>query len=160
MEYQININYQFTAESENEAKEKAQNYLSNNLRVRTIADTICSPLEIALKCKDFRKAKKEHFCVFFLDTQNRVTARETVSIGTLNSSLIHPRECFRTAILKNSASVIFVHNHPSASLEPSVEDLNVTKRLVDAGKLLGIEVLDHVIVTVDSYTSLRDKGLM
>ncbi len=160
MEFQININYSFTAENENEAKEKAKSYVGSNLEVKAIRDGIYSPLEIALKCKNFRKAKKEHFCVFFLDTQNRILGRETVSIGTLNTSLIHPRECFRTAILKNSASVIFVHNHPSGGLEPSAEDLQVTRRLKDAGKLLGIEVLDHVIVTADSHTSLKDKRLM
>ena len=160
MEYQLNISYQFKADSDNEANEKAKSYVSQNLQVKAIQDGVYSPMEIASKCKNFRKAKKEHFCVFFLDTQNRILGKETVSIGTLNTSLIHPRECFRTAILKNSASVIFVHNHPSGGLEPSSEDLNVTKRLKDAGKLLGIEVLDHVIVTADSHTSLRDKRLM
>jgi DNA repair protein RadC len=159
MEYQININYQFTAESETEAKDKAKNYVGNNLEVKAMKDGVYSPLEIASKCKNFRKAKKEHFYVFFLDTQNRILGKETVSIGTLNTSLIHPRECFRTAILKNSASVIFVHNHPSGGLEPSAEDLTVTKRLVDAGKLLGIHVLDHVIVTTDSYTSFKERHL-
>ena len=83
-----------------------------------------------------------------------------ISIGTLNASLIHPRETFRTAILKNCASVIVVHNHPSGSLEPSNEDLAVTKRLKDAGKLLGIEVLDHVIVTADSHKSFKEQGLI
>ncbi len=160
MEYQVNISYQFKADSDNEANEKAKSYISQNLQVKAIKDGVYSPLEIASKCKNFRKAKKEHFCVFFLDTQNRILGKETVSIGTLNTSLIHPRECFRTAILKNSASVIFVHNHPSGGLEPSAEDLNVTKRLKDAGKLLGIEVLDHVIVTTDSHTSLKERHLL
>ena len=160
MEYQVNINYRFTAESEQEAKEKAKEYLSSNLTVKVLRDAICSPLEIAAKCKDFRNKRKEHFCVFFLDTQNRVINRETVSIGTLNSSLVHPRECFRTAILKNSCSVIFVHNHPSGSLEPSNEDIIVTKRLIEVGKLIGIEVLDHVIVTKDSHTSFRERHLL
>lgn len=160
MEYQININHSFTAESEDEAKEKAQNYVSNNLNLKAIRDGIYSPLEIASKCKNFRKAKKEHFCVFFLDTQNRILGRETVSIGTLNTSIIHPRECFRTAILKNSASVIFVHNHPSGGLEPSAEDLHVTKRLVDAGQILGIHVLDHVIVTAEAHKSFKEQGLI
>ncbi len=112
MEYQININYQFTAENEGEAKEKAQIYVSSNLQVKAMKDLVYSPAEIALKCKAFRKAKKEHFYVFFLDTQNRIIGKEVVSIGTLNASLIHPRECFRTAIVKTVASVIFVHNHP------------------------------------------------
>jgi DNA repair protein RadC len=160
MQYQVNINYQFTAESDTEAKEKAKSYVSDNLQIKPILEGVYSPAQVAEKCKSFRDKKKEHFCVFFLDTQNHITGKEVVSIGTLNASLIHPRETFRTAILKNCCSVIVVHNHPSGSLEPSDEDLAVTKRLKDAGKLLGIEVLDHVIVTTDSYASLRDKGLM
>src|ERR1700690_3791190 len=160
MEYQININYQFKADSDNEANEKAKSYVSQNLQVKAIKDGVYSPLEIASKCKSFRKAKKEHFCVFFLDTQNHITGKEVISIGTLNASLIHPRETFRTAILKNCASVIVVHNHPSGSLEPSNEDLAVTKRLKDAGKLLGIEVLDHVIVTPESHKSMKEHRLI
>jgi DNA repair protein RadC len=160
MEYQINISYSFMAENENEAKEKAKNYVSNNLTIRPVVEGVYSPADVAQKCKNFRKAKKEYFCVFFLDTQNKITGKDVISIGTLNASLIHPRETFRTAILKNCCSVIVAHNHPSGSLEPSDEDIAVTKRLKDAGKLLGIEVLDHVIVTADSYTSLRDKRLM
>ncbi len=160
MEYQINISYQFTAESDTEANEKAKSYLSQNLQVKALGQGVYRPAEVAQKCQSFRKAKKEHFCVFFLDTQNKILGKETVSIGTLNASLIHPRETFRTAILKNSASVIVVHNHPSGSLEPSDEDLAVTKRLKDAGKLLGIELLDHVIVTAEFHTSLKEKGLL
>lgn len=160
MEFQVNINYSFVAESEAEAKEKAQQYVSNNLQVKALRDSVYSPLAIAGKCKIFRSAKKEHFYAFLLDTHNRIIGREIVSIGTLNASLIHPRECFRTAIVKTAASVIFVHNHPSGGLEPSQEDITVTKRLVDAGKLLGIAVLDHVIVTTDSYTSFRERSLV
>ncbi len=160
MEYQININYQFTAENESEANEKAKNYVNENLQIKPMPEGVYSPAQVAEKCKSFRKAKKEYFCVFFLDTQNKITGKEVISIGTLNASLIHPRETFRTAILKNCCSVIVAHNHPSGSLEPSDEDLAVTKRLKDAGKLLGIEVLDHVIVTAEFYASFRDKGLM
>ncbi len=160
MEYQVNINCQFTAETEQEAKEKAKRYVSDNLTIKPLKDSVISPMQVALKCKDFRNKKKEHFCVFFLDTQNRITGREIVSIGTLNASLVHPRECFRTAILKNCCSLIFVHNHPSGSLEPSNEDIAVSKRLGEAGKLLGIAVLDHLIVTKDSHTSFKEKNLI
>jgi len=73
---------------------------------------------------------------------------------------VHPRECFRTAIVKNCCSIIIAHNHPSGSLEPSAEDLNLTKRLVESGKLIGIEVLDHLIVTADAYVSLKERNLM
>ena len=160
MEYQININYQFTAESDNEAKDKARQYVSRNLAVKALKESLYSPAQVAEQCKSFRNKKKEHFCIFFLDTQNQITDKEIVSIGTLNASLIHPRETFRTAILKNCCSIIVAHNHPSGSLEPSAEDLAVTKRLVEAGKLLGIEVLDHVIVTADSYTSLKEQNII
>ena len=160
MEFQVNINYEFTANSEAEAKEKAQQYVSTNLQVKALKDSVYSPASIASRCNSFRTAKKEHFYAFLLDTQNRILGSEIVSIGTLNASLIHPRECFRTAIVKTAASVIFVHNHPSGGLEPSPEDIAATKRLVDAGKLLGIEVLDHVIVTADSYTSFKEQRLI
>ena len=160
MQYQVNINYQFFAENESEANEKAKSYVSENLQVKAIKEGVYSPAQVAEKCKSFKNKKKEYFCVFFLDTQNRITGKEVVSIGTLNASLIHPRETFRTAVLKNCCSVIVAHNHPSGSLEPSDEDLAVTKRLKDAGKLLGIEVLDHVIVTADSHTSLKERNLI
>ena len=160
MEYQLNINHKFVAESEEEAKEKAKEYFTNNFKVQALPDGVYSPLEIAGQCKNFRKADKEHFCVFFLNTQNRIIGREIVSIGTLNQSLIHPRECFKFAIRLNANSVIFAHNHPSGSLEPSDEDLSVTKRLQDSGKLLGIEVLDHIIVTAEGHKSLKEQKLI
>jgi len=160
MEYQLNINHKFVAESEEEAKEKAKEYLTNNFKVQALPEGVYSPLEIAGQCRDFRKADKEHFCVFFLNTQNRIIGREIVSIGTLNQSLIHPRECFKFAIRLNANAVIFAHNHPSGSLEPSDEDLSVTKRLQDAGKLLGIEVLDHIIVTAEGHKSLKEQKLI
>jgi len=160
MEFQININHNFTADTEDEAREKAKSYVGKNLQVKALREGVYSPAQIAEKCKNFRRSKKEHFIVFYLDTQNRILGKETVSIGTLNTSLIHPRECFRTAIIKTAASVIFVHNHPSGGLEPSVEDLSITKRLASSGKLLGIEVVDHIIVTADSHTSLRERNLI
>jgi DNA repair protein RadC len=159
MEYQININHQFTAESQSDAQAKAKQYIRVNLTVRQLRTAVLSPHEVARQCKSFRKAKKEHFCVFLLDTQNRIIAKDVVSVGTLNSSLVHPRECFRMAILKSASSIIIAHNHPGGSLEPSAEDLDVTKRLTDCGKLLGVEVLDHLIVTAESYVSLREKNL-
>ena len=160
MDYQININYQFSAGSESEARQKAEQYIAGTLSVKPIRNTLLSPLQVAEQCGSFRNKKKEHFCVFFLDTQNQITGREIISVGTLNASLIHPRETFRTAILRNCASVIVAHNHPSGGLEPSAEDLNVTSRLADAGRLIGIAVLDHVIVTAESYTSFKERGLL
>jgi len=160
MDYQINVNYHFTAGSETEAKDKATAYILGNLKVRRVDDTVLSPVQVFEQCKGFRNRAKEHFCVLFLDTQNRVAGKQIVSVGTLNSSLIHPRECFRSAIVRNCCSILIAHNHPSGSLEPSLEDLAVTKRLVDAGKLLGIDVLDHVIVTKVGYMSFKEESRM
>ena len=160
MDYQININHQFTAGSEAEAAAKAQQYIAENLTIKAVNDLLHSPLQVSQQCDGFRSKQKEHFCVFFLDTQQRIIGKETISIGTLNTSLVHPRECFRTAIVKNCCSIIVAHNHPSGSLEPSAEDLSLTKRLVEGGKLIGIEVLDHVIVTAEAHVSLKERNLM
>jgi DNA repair protein RadC len=160
MEYQVNVNFKFFANSLLEAEKKARMYVEENLNVKPLVNTICSPLDIAERCRDFRRSEKEYFVVFVLNTQNKVIDREVVSIGTLNQSLIHPRECFKFAIRLNANAVIFAHNHPSGSLEPSDEDLSVTKRLTDAGKLLGIEVLDHIIVTGESHKSLKEQKLI
>lgn len=121
---------------------------------------ILSPREVWEELKDIRQSKKEHFVVFFLDTQNQEIKRELISVGTLNASLIHPREVFEPAIKHLASHVIIAHNHPSGSLEPSDEDLAVTKRLSDAGRILGIEVLDHVIATKTGYSSFKEKNLL
>lgn len=104
---------------------------------------------IRSKIKDY---KREHFYMIALNSRNW-TIRE-VSLGTLDSSLVHPREAFSEAIKNNAASVIFVHNHPSGDPEPSKKDIELTKRLVEAGKLLGIEVIEHIIVTADDFRSI------
>jgi len=160
MDYEIRINHQFSASSMADAERKARMFIHENLNIKPLVNAICSPLDIAERCKDFRKSEKEYFAVFILNTQNKVIDREIVSVGTLNSSLIHPRESFRQAIKLNANTVIFAHNHPGGSLEPSEEDLKITKRLSDAGNLIGIEVLDHVIVTDDSYKSLKESRMV
>jgi DNA repair protein RadC len=114
---------------------------------------LLSPEEVWAELKDIRDHKKEHFVVFYLDTRNQTIKRETISIGTLNSSLVHPREVFEPAIKHSAAQVLIAHNHPSGSTDPSQEDIEVTKRLVEAGKLLGIEVVDHVIVAKNGFGS-------
>lgn len=86
--------------------------------------------------------------------------KETISIGTLNANLVHPREVFEPAITGYSTSVIFIHNHPSGDPEPSEDDLAITKQLIQAGKILGIEVIDHIIIGQEKYTSFKDKGLL
>jgi DNA repair protein RadC len=121
---------------------------------------VTNPVDVFNRLEDIRNSDKENFVVLFLDTQNHIVDKEIISVGTLNASLVHPREVFRTAIVKNCASVIIAHNHPSGSLEPSTEDLTTTKRLQDAGKLLGIEVVDHVLVTKDGCRSFKESSLI
>lgn len=105
------------------------------------------------------KEDREHFVLICLDTKNKVTALNTVSIGNLNSAIVTPREIFKTAILSNSASIIVGHNHPSGCPVASREDISCTERIKDAGKLLGIELLDHVIIGDDgAYYSMKEKG--
>jgi len=104
--------------------------------------------------------KREHFLTLLLDTRNRLIRVATVSMGSLDSSIVHPREVFKEAISASAASVIFVHNHPSGDAEPSEDDIELTRRLVEAGKVLGIAVLDHVIVGDEVFVSLKgSKGL-
>lgn len=103
------------------------------------------------KLKDL---KKEHFIAVFLDSKNKIIKDEVISIGTLNSSLVHPREVFKEAIKCSANSVILVHNHPSGSVEPSDEDYRVNKVLIEAGNLVGIKVLDHLIVGEGKWVSL------
>ena len=109
-------------------------------------------------CVDIKDSKKEHFLAFYLDSQNRLIERQVISIGTINSSLVHPREVFEPAIKLSSTSVIVAHNHPSGSLEPSNEDTQITKKLIDAGKILGIEVLDHIIITNSFHKSINTNS--
>ena len=119
-----------------------------------------SPGKVAeLVMPRLRFLKQEHFLAIHLNTKNRVLAIETISIGTLDSSLVHPREVFRAAIKNSCASLILVHNHPSGEPYPSNEDLNITRRLKESGELLGIPVLDHIIIGGNKYISLREEGL-
>jgi DNA repair protein RadC len=122
--------------------------------------TIISAKDAVAQLQELRTMKKEHFVVLYLNARNQLIHKETVSIGTLNASLIHPREVFKSAIDHLAASVILAHNHPSGSAEPSEDDLEVTKRLKEAGRILGIEVLDHVIITKNAYSSLKEKKLL
>lgn len=101
---------------------------------------------------------REQFVALHLDPKNRLISREVVSIGHLTAALVHPREVFKAAILANAASIAFVHNHPSGDPEPSRDDLELTRRLVKAGDLLGIPVLDHVVVASRGHVSIAERG--
>lgn len=119
-----------------------------------------SPEDVAAEVRSqLRGKKKEHFMVLCLDTRNRLINCRPVSIGSLDTSVVHPREVFREAVSSSAASVIFVHNHPSGDPEPSKEDIELTRRLVKAGEIMGIEVLDHIVVCDTTYLSLKAGGL-
>ena len=108
----------------------------------------------------FEGLDREHFVVLALDSRNRPIGANTVSIGTLSASLVHCREVYKFAILANAAAVILAHNHPSGETSPNRDDIELTQRLVQAGQILGIEVLDHVIVGGQAFCSLKEQGVM
>ncbi len=119
-----------------------------------------SPEDVAAEVRGQLKGKKkEHFLVLCLDTRNRLIDRKLVSMGSLDTSIVHPREVFREAISSCAASVIFAHNHPSGDPEPSKEDIELTQRLAKAGEVLGIDVLDHIIVGDNCFVSLKARNL-
>jgi DNA repair protein RadC len=129
--------------------------------VQDSAVTIRSPRDVSdLLMEDLRYLKKEHFVCLFLNTKNHVIGQETLSIGSLNASIVHPREVFVAAIKRSSASIICVHNHPSGDPTPSREDIEITKRLSEAGRLIGIDVLDHIIIGDRTFVSLKEKGYL
>jgi DNA repair protein RadC len=108
----------------------------------------------------FEAADREEFLALFLDGKNRVQGFHVVSVGSLTASLVHPREVFKAAILSNAAALIVVHGHPSGNPEPSAEDVAITRRLKEAGELLGIGLLDHVVIGDGRYVSFADEGLL
>ncbi|PLX91032.1 MAG: DNA repair protein RadC, partial [Desulfuromonas sp.] len=95
-----------------------------------------------------------------LDSKNRIVCLDQVSTGSLNASIVHPREVFKSAMLSSAAAILFLHNHPSGDPTPSKEDLELTKRLKEAGELLGVRVLDHIVIGSGCYQSLADKGII
>ena len=106
------------------------------------------------------KADREHFVAVLLSSRNTVIGIETVSVGSLNASIVHPREVFKPAIVHSASAIALAHNHPSGDVTPSEEDLAITRRLKEAGRLLGIDLLDHVIVGDRSFTSLKERKLL
>ncbi len=122
---------------------------------------IRSPQDVAhIIMEEMRFLDREHFKALLLNTKNQLIHIVTVSIGSLNSSLVHPRELFKDAVRASAAAVILIHNHPSGDTTPSREDIDITKRLIDAGQIIGIEVLDHIIFGKSSWVSLKEKGFM
>ncbi len=128
---------------------------------REDSGSITSPKQAAdLFMEELRYKKKEYFKILLLNIKNRIISREEISVGSLNASIVHPREIFSIPLKKSAASVILFHNHPSGDPSPSQEDLEVTRRLVDAGNILGITVRDHIIIGDGCFFSFREKGLL
>ena len=121
---------------------------------------LLSPKDVWENLRDIRNNKKEHFVVFYLDARNQEIQREIISVGILNANLVHPREVFEPAVRNNTVQILVSHNHPSGDTSPSGDDMEVTRRLVEAGKILGIEIIDHVIVSQNSFFSLKGEGLL
>jgi DNA repair protein RadC len=120
--------------------------------------TINSARDAVAQLQELRAAKKEHFVVLYLNARNQLIHKENISIGTLNASLVHPREVFEPALRILASQIIVAHNHPSGDIAPSEEDLKITKRLRSAGELLGIEVLDHIIIAENNFSSLKESN--
>lgn len=134
--------------------ELSKRYLIKQNKKITSAKDVCDEL------KEYHNKQQEYFLCLYLDGANHLIQTKVITIGILNQSLVHPREVFSYAIEKRCASIIVAHNHPSGILEASSEDINVTKRLKESGKILGIELLDHLIVTNDGYLSLKEEGVL
>jgi DNA repair protein RadC len=118
-------------------------------------ETVVKAVRASIKDK-----AKEHFKLILLNHRNKIIGLSTISIGTLNASLVHPREVFKDAIKHSAASIVLAHNHPSGDPDPSEDDLTITKRLVEAGRILGIEVVDHIVIVKNGFFSFKEKGLI
>ena len=127
------------------------------------SDTIArvtKPEDILPLMTEIRQKRQEHFVCLTLNGAGEVLGNRIITVGLLNHSLVHPREVFAEAITDRAASIICVHNHPSGSLEPSSQDIAITNQLREAGSLIGIQLIDHIIVTKNGHTSMREKGLL
>lgn len=122
---------------------------------------ISSPQDAAnLLMEEMRHLREEHFRALLLDTRHQVMRQQEISVGSLNASLVHPREVFRAAIAASASALVLAHNHPSGDPAPSKEDLALTQRLAQAGELMGIPVLDHLIIGDNRFVSLKERGMM
>ena len=122
-------------------------------------EPITSPADVLPEIRHIRDLNKEHFVAIFLNARNQVIKTDTISIGSLNASLVHPRELYAPAVGISAASVILAHNHPSGDVTPSKEDISLTKRMVQAGEIMGIEVVDHLIVASDKFLSMKEANV-
>lgn len=142
--------------------ELSKRLLKENIEIekdRVRKNAITTPSEIVKIIQpEIEDYSKEHFLVISFDVRNRIIGIDKTSKGTLSASLVHPRETFESAIRRHAAQIIVAHNHPSGDCEPSEDDIRITKRLYEAGKIMGIELIDHIILTKENYCSLKDKN--
>ena len=123
--------------------------------------TVRCPEDAAgLVMEDMKNLDREHFKVILLDSKNAVISVETVSVGTVNASIVHPREALKPALEKSATSMILVHNHPTGNVSPSREDILITRRFEKCGRILGIEIVDHLIIGDDDYKSMKESGYL
>jgi DNA repair protein RadC len=135
--------------------------LARRILVRPEAEfRVSSPREAYELVRDLKRARKEHLVALYLDAQNHLILRETISIGALNTTRTHPREILQPAILHSALAFVLVHNHPSGSLEPSRDDLEFTRSIARAGELIGVGLTDHLIVSPRGFVSLKERGVL
>ena len=134
-------------------REDITNYLKTGTRYT-------SPSQVSDTFQFLMKETKEMFITLHLDGKNRIIAMDVVSIGSLNQSIVHPRSVFMTACLTSAAAIILVHNHPTGDPSPSSEDISITRRLREAGEIMGISILDHIIIGNGEYLSFSERGLL
>jgi DNA repair protein RadC len=139
------------------AFELARRGLQKGLGVQPI---VSCPADAVPLLADIRGERREHFLCLYLNARNQVMHKEVISIGSLSASIVHPREVFQLAVTHTAASIVLAHNHPSGDVSPSRDDLDLTRRLVDAGQLMGIDILDHIILCESEFLSLKEHGLM
>jgi DNA repair protein RadC len=136
-----------------EVREEVAQYLQADRRYT-------APAQVAEIFSFLHNEVKEHFFTVHLDGKNRILCLDLVSIGSLNQAIVHPREVFKTSLITSAAALLLVHNHPTGDPTPSAEDIAITRRLKEAGEIIGIKVLDHVIVGTEGYLSFVERGLL
>ncbi len=129
-------------------------------REDTMHSLISCPADTIPFLWDIRGEKKEHFLCLYLNARNQVIHKEIISVGSLSASIVHPREVLFPAIKHCAANIVLSHNHPSGNPEPSQDDIELTRRLVQAGEIMGLDIIDHIIVCENDFTSLKEKGVM
>jgi len=137
--------------------ELAKRILDKGLGIQPV---IACPADSIPFLSEIRDKNKEHFLCLYLNARNQVIHSETISIGSLSASIVHPREVFRAAITHSAAGIVLAHNHPSGDVSPSRDDIDLTRRLVRAGEIMGIDILDHIIIGQDEFLSMKERGLM